>query len=142
MVGPQSGIVGNGADQSVFSVTIPSGTALMGSGLKCYARFIKLSTSNSITFKWVLGSTTLATQAVTSGSTNWMGDLEVFTPNSLSSEVANVGALLAGTTIQSGPQVGLTASENLANADTLKLTFNASSAETITPKTFYCTTIQ
>ena len=142
MVGPQSGVVGNGADQNVFSVTIPAGTVSVGSGIKCNARFTKLSTSNSITFKWTLGSTTLATQSVTSGSTNWTGDLEIFTPSSLSSEVANASALLAGTTIQSGPQVGLTASENLANADTLKLTFNATSAETITPKTFYCTTIQ
>ena len=32
--------------------------------------------------------------------------------------------------------------ENLANADTLKLTFNATSAETITPKVFYCETVQ
>ncbi len=142
MIGPQSGIVGNGSDQNVFSGTIPAGTVAVGSGFKCNARFTKLSTSNSITFKWVLGATTLATQSVTSGSTNWMSELEVFTPSSVSSEVANVGALLAGTTIQSGPQVGLTASENLANASTLKLTFNATSAETITPKTFYCTTMQ
>jgi hypothetical protein len=71
-----------------------------------------------------------------------MGDIEVLTPSSLSSEVANAGALLAGTTVQAGPQVGLTASENLANASTLKLTFNASSAETITPKVFYCETVQ
>ena len=142
MVGPQGGVVGNGADQNVFSVTVPAGTVSAGTGFKCSARFSKLSTSNSITFKWVLGATTLATQSVTSGSTNWMGEVEVFTPSSLSSEVADVGALLAGTTIQSGPQVGLTASENLANASTLKLTFNATSAETITPKTFYCTTIQ
>ena len=142
MVGPQGGIAGNGADQNVFSVTIPAGTVALGTGFKCNARFSKLSTSNSITFKWILGSTTLTTQSVTSGSTNWMGELEVFTPSSLSSEVANVGALMAGTTIQSGPQVGLTASENLANASTLKLSFNATSAETITPKTFYCTTIQ
>jgi hypothetical protein len=142
MVGPQSGIVGNGADQNVFSVTIPAATVSAGSGFRCNARFTKLSTSNSITFKWILGSTTLATQSVTSGSTNWMGEFEVFTPSSLSSEVANLGALLAGTTIQSGPQVGLTASENLANASTVRLTFNASSAETITPKTFYCATIQ
>ena len=142
MVGPQSGIVGNGADQNVFSVSIPANTAVVGGGLKCYARFTKLSTSNSITFKWVLGSTTLATQSVTSGSTNWTGDLEIFTPASLSSEVVNASALLAGTAIQAGPQVGLTASENLANAATLKLTFNASSAETITPKMYYCETVQ
>ena len=142
MVGPQAGIVGNGADQNVFSVTIPAGTMSVGRGLKCNARFTKLSTSNSISFKWVLGSTTLATQSVTSGSTNWMSDLEVFTPSSLSSQVANAGALMAGTSIQSGPQVGLTASENLASASMLKLTFNAASTETVTPKIFYCTTIQ
>ncbi len=142
MVGPQGGIVGNGSDQNVFNVTIPAGTVSVGTGFTCSARFVKTTTSNSITFKWTLGSTLLATQSVTSASSNWVGDIEVFTPSSLSSQVANVSPLIAGTTIQAGPQVGLTASENLANAATLKLTFNASSSETITPKTFYCTTIQ
>ena len=143
MVGPQSGVVGNGSDQNVFSVTIPAGTVSAGTGFKCAARWAKTSASNAVTYKWVLGSTTLATQAVgASISTNWLTEIEVFTPSSLSAEVANTNAVIAGTTIQSGPQVGLTASENLGNSSTLKLTFNASSAETITPKTFYCTTVQ
>jgi hypothetical protein len=142
MVGPQSGIIGNGSDQNVFNVTIPAGAVSVGTGFKCSARFAKTATSNSITFKWLLGATLLATQSVTSSSANWTGEIEVFTPSSLSSEVANVTALIAGTTIQAGPQVGLTASENMANAGTLKLTFNAPSSETITPKTFYCTTVQ
>jgi hypothetical protein len=142
MVGPQTGIVGNGSDQNIFSVSIPAATVSVGTGFSCTARFTKTTTSNSITFKWTLGATLLATQSVTSASSNWVGDIEIFTPSSLSSEVANVSPLIAGTTIQAGPQVGLTASENLANTDTMKLTFNASSAETVTPKTFYCTTIQ
>jgi len=142
MVGPQSGIIGNGSDQNVFNVTIPAGAVSVGTGFKCSARFAKTATSNSITFKWLLGAPLLPTQSVTSSSANWTGEIEVFTPSSLSSEVANVTALIAGTTIQAGPQVGLTASENMANAGTLKLTFNAPSSETITPKTFYCTTVQ
>jgi hypothetical protein len=77
-----------------------------------------------------------------SGSTNWLTELEIFTPSSLTSEVANASQMIAGTSIQAGPQVGLTASENMASAAILKLTFNAASAETVTPKTFYCTTIQ
>ena len=143
MVGPQGGIVGNGADQNVFSVNIPAGTTSVGTGFKCYARWAKTSTSNAVTYKWVLGATTLATQAIgASTSTNWLTDIEIFTPGSLSSEVANVSPSIAGTAIQAGPQVGLTASENLANAATLKLTFNAPASETVTPKTFYCTTVQ
>jgi hypothetical protein len=143
MVGPQSGIVGNSGDQNVFSVAIPAGTTSAGTGFKCYARWAKSATSNAVTYKWVLGATTLATQSVgASTSGNWLTDIEIFTPSSLSSEVASVSPLIAGTTIQSGPQVGLAASENLANAATLKLTFNAASSETITPKTFYCTTIR
>ena len=143
MVGPQSGVIGNGSDQNVFSVTIPAGTVSVGMGFKCYARWAKTSSSNAVTYKWALGATTLSTQAIgASASTNWLTEVEVFTPGSLSSQVATVNPLIAGTTIQAGPQVGLTASENLANADTLKLTFNATSAETITPKTFYCMTVQ
>ncbi len=143
MVGPQSGIVGNSSDQNVFSVTLPAGTTSVGAGFKCYARWAKSSNSNAVTYKWVLGATTLATQSVgASASTNWVTDIEVFTPSSLSSQVASVSPLIAGTTIQAGPQVGLTASENLGSASALKLTFNASNSETVTPKTFYCTTVQ
>ncbi len=143
MVGPQSGIVGNGGDQNVFSVTIPAGTVSTGTGFKCYARWAKSSASNAVTYKWMLGMSTLVTQAVgASASANWLTELEVFTPSSLASEVATAGAVIAGTSVQAGPQVGLTASEDMANADTLKFTFNATSGETITPKTFYCTTIE
>jgi hypothetical protein len=143
MAGPQSGIAGNGAEQNVFSVTLPAGTVAVGGGLKCYARWTKSSSSNAVTYKWVLGATTLATQAVgTSTSTNWLTELEVFTPTTLAGEVANASPILAGTAIQSGPQVGLTASENLGDPTTLKLTFSATSAETVTPKLFYCTTVQ
>jgi hypothetical protein len=56
--------------------------------------------------------------------------------------VAWVAPIIAGTAIQAGPQVGLTASENMGNASTIKLTFNTTSGDTITPKTFHCNTIQ
>ena len=141
MVGPSSGIAGNGADQNVFSVTVPAGTFAVGTGMHCSAQWTN-SASVATTYKWTLGSTQVASQSVTSASANFFTDIEIYTPSSLAAEVAWAAPIIAGTAIQAGPQVGLTASENLGNASTLKLTFNTTSGDTITPKTFHCNTIQ
>jgi hypothetical protein len=143
LVGPSSGIVGNSGDQNMFSVTIPANTVAAGSGIRCYARWAKTSGNNAVTYKWTLGSTTFGTQAVgASTSVNWVTDVEIFTPASVSSEVITANPIIAGTSVLSGPQVGLTASETMSSGLTLKMTFNATSGETVTPKTFYCTTVQ
>lgn len=141
MIGPSSGVAGNGADQNMFSVAVPAGTFAVGTGIHCSAQWTN-SASVATSYKWTLGSTLLATQSVTTSSTNFYTDIEIYTPSSLTGEVAWVAPIVAGTAIQAGAQVGLTAAENLGSASTLKITFNTTSGDTITPKTFHCNTIQ
>lgn len=141
LLGTASAITGNSADQNVFSVTLPAGTFAVGAGVKCYARFGHAGLS-SVTHKWILGGTTIASQTESNNTQNQTVELEIFTPTSLSSQVNNLSSLIAANSFAAGPQVGLTSAENLANADTLKFTFNAGSSDTVTPKSFYCTTIQ
>jgi hypothetical protein len=141
LLGTSGAITGNGSDQNVFSVSLPAGTFAVGAGVKCYARFGHSGTT-SVTHKWMLGSTMIATQTESSSKQNQMAEIEIFTPTSLTSQLNNVGPLVAANSLAAGPQVGLTSSENLGSADTLKFTFNVASSDTLTPKSFYCTTIQ
>ena len=92
------------------------------------------------THKWMLGSATVAYGAFTSASVNAISDIEVLTPASLASQTMNGSPVIAGTTIQAGPANGSARRENLANADTLKFTFNAGSGEQVKGTLFYCQT--
>ena len=49
--------------------------------------------------------------------------------------------MIGGTTIQVGPNTA-TGSENLANSDTIKFTFNAGTGEQVKGISFYCQTVQ
>jgi hypothetical protein len=73
---------------------------------------------------------------------NLAADIEVLTISSLSSQSVNLSPVIAGTAIGIGGSYGNAASENLANADTIKLTFNGGSSDQVKGATFYCQTVQ
>ena len=56
---------------------------------------------------------------------NLASDIEVLTIASLSSQSTNLSPVIAGTAIGIGGSYGNAGGENLANSDTIKLTFNA-----------------
>jgi len=68
--------------------------------------------------------------------------VEIYTVSSLASEVINTSPIIGGTSILAGPSNGNAASENLANASTIKFTFNMPSSDWVKGATFYCQTIQ
>ena len=140
--GITSQLTGNGADQTIYSASLPVGTFAVGQGLKCSARWMHSSTSTAVTYKWTLGSTTVAYGSLTSGSQNFASDVEIYTVSSLTSQVINVSPIIGGTTILAGPTNGNTGSENLANASTIKFTFNMPNTDWVKGATFYCQTIQ
>ena len=135
-------LTGNSSDQTIYSATLPAGTFAVGQGLKCFARWTHSSTSTAVTYKWTLGSTTVAYGSLTSGSQNFGSDVEIYTVSSLSSQLINVSPIIGGTTIQAGPSNGNPGSENLANASTIKFTFNMPNTDWVKGATFYCQTIQ
>ena len=141
--GNSAQLTGNSADQNIYSATLPAGTFAAGMGVKCFAKWTHPVTgSTSITYKWTLGSTTVAYGGFTSAATNLSNDIEVFTIASTSSQILNLGEIVGGNAIQVGPSNNNAGSENLANADTIKFTFNAGSGEQVKGTSFYCTTIQ
>ncbi|MGC2110998.1 MAG: hypothetical protein WA655_15870, partial [Candidatus Korobacteraceae bacterium] len=140
--GATSTLTGNSSDQTIYSATLPAGTFTVGSGVHCYAKWTHPTASGAITYKWTLGTTTWAYGGYTSASQNLSADLEILAISSLSSQTVNLSPILAGTVIGVGGSYGNSGSENLANSDTLKLTFNAASSDQIKGATFYCQTIQ
>ena len=142
MQGITAQITGNGADQTIYSATLPAGTFAAGHGVKCWARWTHSSTSTGVTYKWTLGGTTVAYGALTSGSQNFMSDVEIYTMSSVASQIINASPIVGGTSILAGPSNGNAGSENLANAATVKLTFNMANTDWVKGATFYCQTVE
>ena len=143
MQGNTATLTGNSTDLAIYTATLPAGTFGVGTGAHCWAKWQHTTSgSTAITYKWILGAATVAYGSFTSASQNLTSDVEVLTPSALTSQIINASPVIAGTAIQAGPLNGNAGSENLANSDTLKLTFNAGSGEQVKGVTFYCQTVQ
>ena len=142
MQGNTAQLTGNSGDQTIYTASLPAGTFAAGQGLKCSARWTHSTTSTAVTYKWTLGGTTVAYGSLTSGSQNFTSDIEIYTVSSLSSEIINASPIIGGTTILAGPSNNNSGAENLANASTVKLTFNMPNTDWVKGSTFYCQTIQ
>ncbi|MFZ0914471.1 MAG: hypothetical protein WBQ76_17440 [Candidatus Korobacteraceae bacterium] len=142
MQGATATLTGNSADQTIYTATLPAGTFAVGGGARCFAKWTHPTASGAITYKWSLGTTTWAYGAYTSSSVNLASDIEVLTIASLSSQSTNLSPVIAGTAIGIGGSYGNAGSENLANADTIKLIFNGGSSDQVKGATFYCQIVQ
>ncbi len=142
MQGATATLTGNSGDQTIYTATLPAGTFTVGSGAHCYAKWTHPTTSGAITYKWMLGTTTWAYGSYTSASQNIASDIEILAISSLTSQSVNLSPVIAGTAIGIGGSYGNAGAENLANADTIKLTFNGGSSDQIKGATFYCQTVQ
>jgi len=142
MQGNTAQLTGNSSDQTIFSATLPAGSFALGQAVRCSARWTHSSTSTAVTYKWTLGSTAFAYGSLTSGSQNFTSDIEIFTLSSLSSQILNLSPIIGGTTILAGPSNNNSAAENLANASSLKFTFNMPNTDWVKGSTFYCETLQ
>jgi hypothetical protein len=140
--GNSAQLTGNSGDQTIYSASLPAGTFAAGQGVKCSARWTHSTTSTAVTYKWTLGGTTVAYGSLTSASQNFTSDIEIYTIASLASEIVNLSPIIGGTSILAGPSNNNAASENLANAATIKLTFNMPGSDWVKGSTFYCQTIQ
>ncbi len=142
MQGATGTLAGNGTDQAIYTATLPAGTFTTHGGVHCYAKWTHPTASGAITYKWTLGTTTWAYGSYTSSSLNVAADIEVLTITSLASQSVNLSPVIAGTAIGVGGSYGNAGSENLANADTVKLTFNAGASDQVKGATFYCQTVE
>ncbi len=106
-----------------------------------YAKWTHPTASGAIAYKWILGTTTWAYGLYTSSSLNLASDIEILTISSLAAESVNLSPVVVGTVIGIGGSYGNAGAENLANADTIKLTFNGTGADQVKGAA-YCQTVQ
>ncbi len=142
MQGQTAQITGTGSYATLYSATIPAGTAGVGTGLKCRAYFRHTIGSATVAMQWKLGSTSQAyATTFTGGNSGSMADIEIFTPSSTNSEIVNIPYTYFGGTLN-GPATGLAWSENLTSANIIYLQFNVAATDKLTGDTFYCQTVQ
>ena len=142
MQGQTAQITGTGSYATLYSATIPAGTAAVGAGIKCRAYFRHTTGGGTVAMQWKLGSTSQAyATTFTGGNTGAVADIEIFTPSSTNAEIVNIPYTYFGGTLN-GPATGLAWSENLTNANTISLQFNVAATDKLTGDTFYCQTVQ
>lgn len=131
--GPTTAKVGNSTDQTIYSYTIPANTVQTNKCFEVYASFQQTVGSGSITYKLILGTTTLLSVA-DSGSSLITSTAHICANGSQSVENGTIFGV-DGTTITMN-NVLTTGAENLANALALKWTFNVANTSSVTPDIF------
>ena len=133
-------LTGNGADQAIYTYTIPGGTMQAGTGVHCYLKAQRAAGSGSITYRWKFGGTTVSYAAVTSGSSAISTEMEAFNnPGSTTAQLINLSELQIGNSLMAGAVLNTSAAENTANAVNVSVTFNGASTEQIKGVTLKCT---
>lgn len=130
--GPASAIVGNSADQTVFTFTIPANTIQAGKGFKVEFGLAHTTGSASVTYKLILGTTTLGGSWADAGSALISGYGNVMNVAGVqNSQYCIVFGVDGPTIVQNQTSAP---AENLANALAIKLTFNVAATDQVTPK--------
>jgi hypothetical protein len=138
--GPTSALVGNSADQTVYTFTIPANTIQAGKGFRVKIVGFHSTGTASVTYKIIIGSTTTATVASTSGNTgNW--SFSMYNVAGVQNSQYYEALAADGTTANMVNTFGNCA-ENFAQALAVKFTFNVANTDQYTGKLFAVELIQ
>ena len=137
-----SAVTGNSSDQTLYSFSIPANQIGAGKGMRVSAGFLHNLGSASITYKLILGSTTVCTYSASGGTLteNWQFEI-INNPGVQNAQTAR-STVFDGTTYIGCFSNNWTTAENLANADTIKATFNVANTDQVTPKFWLVELIQ
>ncbi|HET8891741.1 MAG TPA: hypothetical protein VFQ41_22780 [Candidatus Angelobacter sp.] len=139
--GPIAALVGNSADQTVYTFTIPANTVQAGKGIR-----IKIvgfhSTGAAVTnYKIIIGTTTTATVSTGSGnSENWT--MSLYNAAGVQNSQFYEATMADGVGSVSNVNTFGTAAENFANAVTVRFTFNVANTDQYTGRLFSIELIQ
>lgn len=138
--GPISALVGNSADQTVYTFTIPANTIQAGKGFRIKMVGFHSTGTASVTYKIIVGATTTATVSSTSGNTaNW--SFSMYNNAGVQNSQYYEATAADGTTANMVNTFG-TCAENFANAITVKFTFNVANTDQYTGKLWAVELIQ
>jgi len=129
--GSTGALTGNSTDQIIFTYTIPANTVGAGKGIKVSWATSHTTGTAATTYKLTLGTTVYVNNSLTDSGVNINGQINIFNATGVQNSQIGWGFLLDGATVPVNAS-GYTSTENLANAITLKLTFNAPNTDQIT----------
>jgi hypothetical protein len=135
---PLSNLVGNGTDQVVYQFTIPANTIQAGKGFRLTYHGFN-NNAASVTYKVIVGSTTLFSFPVTAATNNHRVVVECFNNQGTQSTQTSILWILDQSAAGDG---SVTSTEIFSNAVTVKITANEASPNSISPKKFFIEVIQ
>lgn len=134
--GPLAAITGTGADATLYTYTIPANTVRAGQGIRVTAYWSHSTGTANVIYKLKLGTASLTIATINDFASGSSVVAEIFN-NAAVQNAQNWGAsyILGGSPAVAAVQLN-TSSENLANADTVSLTFSVANTDQVTPKSF------
>jgi hypothetical protein len=139
--GPIAALVGNSADQTVYTFTIPANTVQAGKGIRIKMVGFHSTGAAATTYKIIIGATTTATVSTTSGnSQNWT--MSLYNAAGVQNSQFYEATMADGVGSASNVNTFGTAAENFANALTVKFTFNVANTDQYTGRLFSIELIQ
>ena len=139
--GPIAALVGNSADQTVYTFTIPANTVQAGKGIRIKMVGFHSTGAAVTTYKIIIGATTTATVSTTSGnSENWT--MSLYNAAGVQNSQFYEATMADGVGSASNVNTFGTAAENFANAVTVKFTFNVANTDQYTGRLFSIELIQ
>jgi hypothetical protein len=131
-------VTGNGTDQTLYTFTIPANMVQAGKGFRVRAIF-QSNNAVAVTYKIIVGTTTLSTVPNSSASEFDEFSLELFNNAGVQNAQTGIVRVVVGTV----SAVASTASaENFANAIAVKITANEANPNTVTPRKWFVELIQ
>jgi hypothetical protein len=139
--GPIAALVGNSADQTVYTFTIPANTVQAGKGIRIKMVGFHSTGTAVTTYKIIIGATTTATVSASSGnSENWT--MSLYNAAGVQNSQFYEATMADGVGSVSNVNTFGTAAENFANAVTVRFTFNVANTDQYTGRLFSIELIQ
>ena len=132
-------LTGNGTDQTIYTFTIPANTIQAGKGFRVTFKGIN-NNAVVVTYKIILGTTTLATVNTSASSQNNRLVCEVFNNSGVQNAQVSTIWGLDGAAILANTEA--TSAENLANAIAIKITASEANPNTVKPTKWFVELIQ
>jgi hypothetical protein len=137
--GPAAAKVGNSTDQTLFTFTIPANVVQTNKGLKLYTSFQQTTGAGAITYKLILGGTTIFS-IVDSGTSLITTTVYIWANGSQTVQTGSIFGADGSTIIINN--LLTTGGENFANALALKWTFNVANTSSVTPDVWVLELVQ
>jgi hypothetical protein len=142
--GPKSAITGNGADQVMYTYTMPSNTMGPGKGIRARCWFKHSTATTTVVIKHQFGGASYETDTTGTTVAQHYSEIIVFNNPGVTNAQhgSNLQTVTNGATFGLNTFSGLTSAVNTTGAVVISITFNVASTDQVTPQQFTVELIQ